>query len=141
MTDTPQPKLVQLDPPGPYILPTGQEFLDLRPSKDQSQAQTHLLRVLLERGAQLHLPMKDTVWQRFYVALKALMEPQPTPGNYKRLHPVSKVPPFVWMDRETVSVEFLHSDGIADVLLIPSATLVEMQAKIVDPIAQRPRQT
>ena len=99
------PTSVRLEPPGPYILPTGQEFLDLRPFASQSQAQTHLLRVLLERGMQLHLPMKDTVWQRLYRALKELIEPDQS-GQFVRIHEVSEIPKFHWdKDGKKVSVQ------------------------------------
>lgn len=136
-----EPTPIQLEPHGPYIAPICQEFLDLRPCAGQSQAHTHLLRILLERGTQLHLPMKDTVWQRLYRALKELIEPHQS-GQFVRIHDVSEIPKFHWdKDGKKASVQFPYRDGNLTALSIPAPLLEKLRDEIGDAIARRPQQS
>jgi hypothetical protein len=131
------PTPIRLDPPGPYILPIAVEFASSPLSLSQSQAQIHLLQFHLEGGVQLRLPTKDTVLQRLYRNLKELIEPQGR--GYKRIHPISEIPQFTRLDKNTAAIEFPHRDGISTVLTFPAEVLESLRSQIAEAIERRPQ--
>ena len=70
MSRPPQPKLVRLEPPGPYITLVAEGFLGLAISP--SQGSTQMLRFVLSDGLELHLPLSDTAYERLEDQLAGL---------------------------------------------------------------------
>ncbi len=54
MPTNPEPTLVRLDPPGPYVTPAAIELLDVVVATEESPAQLFLL---LSDGAKLYIPL------------------------------------------------------------------------------------
>jgi hypothetical protein len=64
---SPSATLVQVDPPGPYKLPTALALQGIRFAQEGSPAQFDLL---LDNGVTVHLPMAREVFEAIRVALK-----------------------------------------------------------------------
>ena len=58
MPTVPEPTLVRLDPPGPYVTPAGVKLLDVVVATEESPAQLFLL---LSGGAKLYIPLIQRV--------------------------------------------------------------------------------
>jgi hypothetical protein len=66
MSVQPEPTLVQLDPPGPHILATAQEFLGIVPAAGPSPAR---IRLRLEGGSELQIPTTERVLTALHTVL------------------------------------------------------------------------
>jgi len=133
MSDQPQPKPVQLGPPGLYSLPSAEECPGLVLAEGRLPTRIHFV---LEDGTQFHLPTKDIALERLYRVLKARFEP---PGDFVRIHEVSEIPRFDWDDKgENVSAQFPYRDGISTALSIPAQLLESLREEVVEAIARRP---
>lgn len=136
MSNLPSPTPVQLGPPGLYSLPTVEACAGLVLAGGQSPTRIHLD---LVDGTQLHLAMSDIAAERIYSALKGLFEPPPDriQGRPIRVHQVSELPT-PQRDGNTLHLDFLHQDGTATVLAIPTQMLEPIRRMIGDAIAGRP---
>ncbi len=66
MNNLPLPKPARLDPPGPYVLPTAEVFLNLALAGGQLPVQ---IRFLGPGGVELHLPATESFLEKLYADL------------------------------------------------------------------------
>ncbi len=67
MPTAPEPTLVRLDPPGPYVTPAAIELQRIRVATEVSPAR---LCLTLEDGCSLHIPMLPGVVEKLRLALE-----------------------------------------------------------------------
>ena len=75
MAHIPLPAPVQLDPPGPYVVPTVEGSVGLGLDQDTGQSQ---LRLALQGGTELRIPLTNAAYQR----LKDLFAKAPDAPEY-----------------------------------------------------------